>query len=57
MIQVADEDAVLELADAVMAEVQLEQPVAEQRMFDGRPEFPGPLRLQVRVAAVDTVGR
>src|SRR5258705_7987824 len=50
---IANQDAVLKLADEVMAEVELDQPVAKQRMVDRGPEFPGALRLKVGVAAVD----
>ena len=52
---VEDQDLVLDLADQIVPDVELEQAVAEQRMLDGRPEFPGALRLEVGVAAGDAV--
>ena len=46
MIGIEDQDAVLEQADEIVAEVELEQAVAEERVLDGCPELPGALRLQ-----------
>ena len=40
-----------------MAEVELEQPVAQQRVIDGCPKFPRPLGLQVGVAATHALSR
>ena len=39
-LSVDDQDLVLEHADEVVAEVELEQSVAEQRMFDRRRGIP-----------------
>ena len=41
----------------VVAEVELDQAVAEQRMLDRGPEFPRALRLEIGIAAVDPLGR
>ena len=48
---------VLKLADPVMADIQLEQAITEQGMFDSRAEFPRALRLQIGVAAGDPIDR
>ena len=54
---VEDQDLVLQLADEVVADVELEQAVAEQRMLDGRAELPCALRLEIGVAAGDALRR
>ena len=52
MIGIADQDAVLEKADLVVPEVELEKSVTQKRMVDGCTEFPGALGLQACIAAV-----
>ena len=57
MVGIADEDPVLQQADLIMAQVELQQTIAEQRMIDGRPDLPCTLRLQLRISTVDTLRR
>ncbi len=53
---VAQQYAILQLADEVMPDVELEQSITEQRVVDSRSEFPAALGFQVGVAGVDAVG-
>src|SRR5437764_14858987 len=48
---VDDQDLVLEQADLVVAEVELEQTVAQQRMVEASAILPCALRLEVGIAA------
>ena len=54
---VEDQDLVLQLADEIVAEIELEQAVTEDRVFDGCPELPGPLGHELGVAAGNAFGR
>ena len=54
---VEDKDPVLELADQIMAEIELDQPSPSSGWSAVKPEFPRALRLQFRIAAVDARGR
>src|SRR6478672_4236818 len=54
---VDDQNLVLQLADEIVAEVELEQAVAEDRVFDGGSEFPRPLGHELGIGARDTLGR
>ena len=54
---IADENPVLQQADLIMTKVELQQTVAEQRMIDGCPDLPCPLRQQLGIATVDALRR
>ena len=57
IVRIADQDAVLEVVDQVIADVELGEAVAEQRMLDRAAKFPGLLRHQVGIAGIDAIGR
>src|SRR5437868_7650461 len=52
-----DQDLVLQLADEIVPQIELEQAIAQQRVFDARPELPGSLRLEIGIADGDPPGR
>src|SRR5437868_4172072 len=57
MVGIADQHAILEHADIVITQVELDLTVTEQWVIGGRAELPGALRFQVRIARIDTVCR
>ena len=57
ILRIADQDPVLKVVDQVIADVELGEAVAEQRMLDRAAKLPGLLRHQVGIAGIDPVGR
>src|SRR5206468_10889472 len=56
-LRIEDENPILEHADQVVAELEPRLALAQQRMLEQQSAFPRTLRLQIRVATVDSADR